>query len=59
MIRVKCNKNLISEDNNQYFTKGKIYVSNYSDSLNEQTTLINDHNELHKAGNWAKHFKRL
>lgn len=59
MIRVKCNKDLINDMGQKDFTKGKIYVSNYSDSLNEQTTLINDNNELHKAGNWAKHFKQL
>jgi hypothetical protein len=59
MLRVICNKSLKHGDGSTSFTKGTLYVSNYSDMLTENTTLVNNQNQPHRLGLWFKHFRQV
>jgi hypothetical protein len=59
MLRVIATKNLKHGDGSTSFTKGQLYVSNYSTSLTENTMLINNQNQLHRLNLWFKHFRQV
>jgi len=60
MIRVICNKDLKHSDGSISFSKGTLYVSNYSNTLSENTLLVNNQNQPHKIGfQWLKNFRQV
>jgi hypothetical protein len=60
-MEIKATKDLINRMGKKDFTKGQIYstIFNYVERITEHTRVLNDANEPHLLGNWAKHFKRV
>jgi hypothetical protein len=55
---VKCNKNLKHSDGTISFLKGNEYSGNTCNVI-ENLIVTNEQGDLHKVGNWAKHFKNI
>ena len=59
MLRVIATKSLKHGDGSTSFIKGQLSVSNYSDNLTENTTLVNNQNQPHRLNLWFKHFRQV
>lgn len=55
-MKVKCKKDLVSQNGSKDFTKGNTYEGK-DVSLLENLTVTDDHGFQHRLGHWSKNFK--